>query len=83
MYCNQHQRWLPLDHPFWENSTAFDGIHETQLAPPRVEVDDIIRWGNMRVYFLQQGGHPQSNDPAKMYGIKRVPSFFELDYWKV
>jgi len=42
VYCNQHRRWLPLDHPFRENLAAFDGIHETQLAPPRVEVDDII-----------------------------------------
>jgi len=54
-----------------------------QLAPPRVEMDDIIRWGNMKIHFLQQGRHPQSNDPTKMYGIKCVPSFFELEYWKV
>jgi hypothetical protein len=74
---------LHLDHVFQENSTTFDGIHEMQLAPPRVEMDDIIRWGNMRKHFLRQGGHPQSNDLAKMYGIKHVPSFFELEYWKV
>jgi hypothetical protein len=33
---------LPLGHPFWENSIAFDGICKTQLATPKVEVDDII-----------------------------------------
>ncbi len=58
MYYNQHRQWLPLDHPFQENSAAFDGICETQLAPLRVKVDDIIRRGNMRKHFLQQGGHP-------------------------
>jgi len=58
VYCNQHQQWLPLNHPFWENSVAFDGICETQLEPPRVEVDDVIQWVNMRKHFLQQGGHP-------------------------
>jgi hypothetical protein len=42
VYCNQHQQWLPLDHPFQENLTAFHGICETQLAPPSVELDDII-----------------------------------------
>jgi hypothetical protein len=65
------------------NTTTFDGIHEMQSTPPRIEVDDIIQWGNMRIKILQQGRHPRSNDPAKMYGIKCVPSFFELQYWKV
>jgi hypothetical protein len=72
-----------LDHLFWEKLATFDGIRETQLATPKVEVDDIIQWGNMKKHFLQQGGHLQSNDLAKMYGIKCVPSFFELEYWKV
>jgi len=58
VYCNQHQRCLPLDHGFWDNSITFDVICETQSTPPRVEMDDIVQWGNMRKHFLQQGRHP-------------------------
>jgi hypothetical protein len=81
--CNQHRQWLPMDHPFRENVVAFDGVHEVQLAPPKIKVDDIIQRGAMRQQFLHEGGHPRSNDPAKRYGIKQVPKFFELEYWKV
>jgi len=72
-----------MDHPFRENVVAFDSVHEMQLAPPKIKVDDIIQWGAMRQQFLHEGGHPHSNDPTKRYGIKQVPKFFELEYWKV
>jgi len=58
VYCNQHRQWLPLDHGFQDNLAAFDGICEMQSTPPKVKVDDIIRWGNMKKHFLQQGRHP-------------------------
>jgi hypothetical protein len=46
VYWNQHWRWLLLDHPFRENLTTFNGILETQVAPPKVDVNDIICWGS-------------------------------------
>jgi hypothetical protein len=58
VYCNQHCRWLPMDHPFRESAATFDGVHEAQMAPPRVAIDDIIRWGSMKNNFLSNGGHP-------------------------
>jgi hypothetical protein len=80
VYCNQHRRWLFPNHLFHENLTALDGIFETQVAPPRVDVNDIIHWGFIREQFLQQGGYPWSNDPTKIYGINQIPTFFELEY---
>jgi hypothetical protein len=66
-----------------ESAATFDGVHEAQMAPPRVAMDDIIRWGSMKNNFLSNGGHPRSQDPAKIYGIKCVPTLFELEYWRV
>jgi hypothetical protein len=70
-------------HHFWKNIATFDGIREIQMASPQVEVGDVLQWGYTRNMFLQEGWHLRFNDLAKVYGIQRIPSLFELEYWKV
>lgn len=45
-----------MDHPFRKNVVAFDNVHEMQLAPLKMQVDDIIQWGAMRQQFLHREG---------------------------
>ena len=48
VYDNQHQKWLPLDHPFCSN-LAFNGTVEEGVAPVRLRIEEIIFLeGNVR-----------------------------------
>lgn len=83
VYGCQHRRWLPLQHPMRHDVASFDGLPEVQPTPVPVSVDDAIAWGRRRQLFVQVGGHPPREDPRHIHGVKRVPIFFVLPYWKV
>jgi hypothetical protein len=68
----------------WKNTATFNGICEIWMAPPpQVEANDVLQWGYVGNMFLQEGWHLHFNNLVKVYGIKCVPSLFNLEYWKV
>jgi len=83
VYCSQHRRWLPMDHPFQHNANTFDGEHKQKNPPTKMLVDDIYTTPMVRATWLERGGKPTSFDPTKTFGVKRLSILFQLEYWKV
>lgn len=84
VYDKQHRRWLPPEHPYRLGIVGgYAGPPEHRGPPPMRTAADVLQWGHLREEFLRAGGTPKSADPAQIYGIKRVPSLYQLPYWKV
>lgn len=84
VYDNQHRRWLPIEHPYRLGTVGgYNGLPEHRGPPPMVTAANVLEWGGLREEFISTGGTPKSADPARVYGIKRVPSLYQLSYWKV
>lgn len=78
-----HRRWLPLDLPLRHDADNFGGVIELEAQPPLLSGDEILALGREREEFMEQGGRPLRDDPRHNHGVKRVPCFFSLRYWKV
>lgn len=83
VYNAQYRRWLPPQHPYRQNTHAFDGSVEEREAPRNVTAADTLRWAEERNRWLRGGGAPARDDPALRTGVKRLPILFRLPYWKV
>ena len=84
LFNNQARRFLPPGHrDRTSNVDDFDGRPELRPRPPPVTSEQVIRWGTLRQGWLQRGGTPKCDDPARTYGLKRVSALFQLPYWKV
>lgn len=82
-YSNQHQMWLPEDHPFRSNTTAFCRGVECRAPPKRPIRAQCEQWGRLREEWVAAGATPAHSNPAQIYGVKKVSSFMTLPYWKV
>lgn len=83
VYDNQHRMWLPVDHPFRSNNIVFPQGPERRTPPVRPSGEQVIQWGRLREEWVAAGATPAHSDPARTFGIKRVPTFASLPYWKV
>ena len=83
VYDNQYRRFLPEDHPWRRPCPEFGMREETRPPPPKVTAAEILRWGHSRECWKRAGEGPASSDPARVHGIKRISSLFELPYWQV
>ena len=83
VYDNQYRRFLPADHPWRRPCPEFGGISEQRPPPPRTTAAEIQRWGQNRESWILLGAGPAHADPARVHGIKRVSSLFDLPYWQV
>jgi hypothetical protein len=83
VFGGRHRRWLPLEHPFRFDVSVFC-TQELDDAPPVMDAASHIRWAYMRAEYARCGGRMGGEgDPTLLSGVKRVPLFFTLPYWKV
>jgi hypothetical protein len=83
VYCSQHKKWLPMDHPHRHDTSSFEGIWEEGEAPRRMTTNEIYNVVVARMTWLISGDQPQHNDVTKTSGMKRLSILFQLEYWKV
>lgn len=83
VYDNQYRRFLPRGHPWRRPCPEFGGVGESRAPPPKVTSQEVITWGHSRESWTILRAGPASSDPARIHGIKRVSSLFELPYWQV
>jgi hypothetical protein len=83
VYCAQPKKWLPMEHAFQRATTSFDGVQEDGVPPQRMTFDEIHNAGVARTTWLANGGWPLRSDLAKRFGLKRLNTLFQLEYWKV
>lgn len=83
VYGGRHRRWLPRDHPFRFDTSVFL-TQELEDAPAPMDAASHIRWALMREEYTRFGGRVGGEgDPTICSGVKRLPAFFCLPYWKV
>ena len=83
VYGGRHRRWLPPEHPFRFDISVF-ATEEVEDAPPVMDAASHIRWAYMRAEYARFGGTlGGEGDPTPYSGVKRVPAFYRLPYWKV
>ena len=83
VYGGNHRRWLPPNHPFRRDASAFTS-EELEEEPPRMDASSHIRWAFMRAEYAQYGGRlAVDGDPMLCSGVKRLPALFTLPYWRV
>jgi hypothetical protein len=86
-FCYNEAAWRRLKPEFLafggtpNTATAGDyyGGVELQEAPPRPTAEEEIAWDRLRE-FIAKGATSEHADPARVYGIKRIPSFNILPY---
>lgn len=83
VYCSQHRKWLPMDHPYCHDTSSFKGIQEEGEALRRMTIDEIYNAAATRMIWLASGSLPQRNDPTKTSRVKRLSILFQLEYWTV
>jgi hypothetical protein len=81
VHDNQHQKWLPEGHPFRSMTESFNGMVENSAPPQRLIATQVIHFGRLWKAFMANGGTPKRDDPARLYGINRIPALFRLPYW--
>jgi hypothetical protein len=75
------RRYLEGDHRFRSAQAAFNNYPEWRFAPKPTIGERILRWGNERQDFFNNGGVENSNlDPVKFHGVKRRSILFDLPY---
>ena len=83
VYGGRHRRWLPPDHPFRFDISVF-ATEEVEDAQPVMDAASHIRWAYMRAEYARLGGRiGVEGDPVQCSGVKRIPVFYLLPYWKV
>lgn len=83
VYGGRHRMWLPPEHPFRFDVSVFC-TQELDEAPPVMDATSHIRWAYLRAEYARCGGRlGGEGDPTLCSGVKRVPLFFTLPYWKV
>lgn len=83
VYGGNHRRWLPATHPFRYDVAVF-GTEELEREPAKMDSTTHVRWAFMRAEYARYGGRlGGEGDPVLCSGVKRVPLFFQLPYWKV
>ena len=83
VYDNQYRRYLPMDHPWRRSRPEWGGVEELRGPPGKVTATDIQHWGHLRERWVAEGSTPAAEDPARLFGIKRVSALFQLPYWQV
>lgn len=83
VYGGSHRRWLPRSHPFRYDVNVF-GSEELRPEPEPMDATTHIQWSFMRAEYARFGGRlGGEGDPVLCSGVKRLPLFFKLPYWKV
>jgi hypothetical protein len=83
VYGGSHRRWLPSDHAFRRDVSAFP-TEELREPPARMDAASHIRWAFLRAEYAQYGGRlAAEGDPMLCSGVKRLPALFTLPYWRV
>lgn len=83
VYGGRHRRWLPPAHPFRFDTNVF-GTQEIEAAPIPMDAESHIRWAYLHEEYARFGGRlGGEGDPTLCSGVKRIPTFYSLPYWKV
>ena len=83
VYGGRHRRWLPADHPYRFDEAVFGAV-ELEAEPPAMNAASHIRWVYLREEYARFGGRlGGEGDPMLCSGVKRLPIFYSLPYWKV
>lgn len=83
VYGGRHRRWLPRDHPYRFDTSVFI-TQEVDPAPAPMDAASHIRWALLREEYTRFGGRiGGEGDPTICSGVKRIPTFYSLPYWKV
>ena len=83
VYNSEYRRWLNAEHRFRSDDELFGGNPELRPPPVPSTAMQLIEWGAMRKSFLLAGGRPKRSDPCRHNGVKRIPSLYQLPYFKV
>ena len=83
VYGGRHQRWLPQGHPFRFNTSVFP-TQEVEATPVPMYAANHIRWAFFHAEYARFRGRIGGEDePTLCSGVKRLPTFYSLPYWKV
>ncbi|XP_050387187.1 uncharacterized protein LOC126803420 [Argentina anserina] len=78
-----HRRWLPIDHEWWFDATAFDGKQEFDMEPRHLSGDEILEKLNSFDFgrLSSQPKFPRPKRPEDLLCWDHKSVFFELPYW--
>jgi hypothetical protein len=80
VYYSQHNKWLPMDHPYRCDTSSFEGVQEVGVAPNKMTMDKIYNAVSTKTTWFVGGGCPQHNDPTRISKVKRLNILFQLEY---